>query len=69
MATTPKLKYHKIFACPDCKKRFISLRALNEHYTKHHPEKKCKFVLWKGRGMAKSTRPPVKAIVIKRIKS
>ena len=64
MIIIPKLKRYKIFACPDCRKKFVSLVALNVHYKKRHPEKQLRFYLnKKNQGMAKSTRKPVRPIV------
>jgi len=42
-----KAKLEKVFSCTDCRKKFISLRALNTHHTKAHPEKSMKFELTK----------------------
>ncbi len=59
----PKIELHKIFACPECRyRKFTSIRALNTHFTKEHKNKKLKFYVKRGRGMAKSTKKPVKVI-------
>lgn len=53
-----KIKWAKIFGCPDCKKKFDSLLALNIHYTKRHPEKKRKFYVHRsGHGVSKYSGP------------
>ncbi len=60
----------RIIACPECRcRKFVSIRAVNTHLRKMHPNLPFKIIIRKGKGYKVTNQKHVKAISVKVIRA